>query len=437
MPAAASPGPSPAHHFSGMSELLQALRIVRRKDSDEFRQFVFAELSSRKPGIRAVLAVYGASPFFLKAAMVWLWGFASTLKLRGIESATTALAVYAYRNEERQIEFIADSFKGLELQKIKVEAFRIGHLLNLAGSLKLVNLKQFRLAARFAKRNDFLVSCRLAETLMFYAKAVVELRDSGVKLVVVSSDTNPYAMGYAFAARRSGIKSLYINHGHIPEGPPRLVCDISLLDGNALADLYKRAGPPAGRIFFKGVEGEFRALNLDALDEREPVIGVFLSLVTDAEKLLRVIEDITRRFDPKKIVLRPHPNEVIRNHRLIGALRENPRIEVSPASAVAIEDLKKCHFIFAASCSVHLTALRFGVPTIHVDGLDAVPHDFYPFVSRGIVPYFRSVDDVDLDAVKKFYQGDWSERFRYFDESYGQDAASFRQRLVEEVGRCL
>jgi len=277
----------------------------------------------------------------------------------------------------------------------------------------------FREVRRATRRGNFLVACRMASTVGFYLRFRRDLEGSGARAVLVSSDSNPYAMGLAFAASSLGLRTIYITHGHLPEGPPRLLFDLSILDGPAVVEVYERSCGLEGQVVFKGAEGTYRALDLGGLSRANPTVGVFMSLITDWERFETLVQQLYTRLNPARIIVRLHPNKVVRDQAAVERLKLLKFIELSTADTVLTDDAERCDVVVAGNSSCHLTTLKFGVPTLFVPGLDAVPHDFYKFLERRIVPEFGAAEAVDLAAVSEFYKDPgWADRFASFDASY-------------------
>ena len=409
--------------------LKAAVSIVAQKDSGRFRQQVFSELAGRRLTIRCICGLHRIlGTGVLSTLLVSLYGVHSYLSVPRQSGTVPIVGVYAYRNEHRQFEYVRRCLRGLALGLFKLSKWRPFnplHGLVFLWSLRHWGLvrRSYRLIASHNAEGDFLVACRVASTVGFYLRFKTLLKECEPKAVLVSSDSNPYAMGLVYAARQAGLKTIYINHGHIPDQPPVLDFDLSILDGEALLDVYRAVGEVRGDVVFKGVEGIYRELDLGKLETSRPTVGIFTSLVMDWDRFRDLVESVRERLNPSQILIRFHPNRVIREWAAVRWAVRQPDVRVSMGEKVLLQDAKLCDVVLAGNSSCHLSLLRYGVPTFYVAGLDQVPHDFYRFLELGIVPAFDKVEAVDLPKLATFY-GDpqWSERFTFFDAGYpGKD----------------
>lgn len=421
--------------------LLKALRTVHRKDSWSFRQDVFDDLTSRKPLIQAVRGVHAAlGDSRAGALMVAGYALGSYLGVREPPGEAPLLAVNAYNNERRQLDWIEGLLGPGVMERVGLDAKAA---LSREGAAALLALaahpgdvrRGLSLIRRVNAGGNFLVACRVASTLGYYARFRALLDRHPARVTLVSSDTNPYAMGLSYAARALGRRTAYVTHGHIPDGPPPLDFDLSLLDGPAVRRVYEEMGPTRGEVVYKGAEGEYRPMDTRRLRGSGLTVGVFLSLITDWDALAAELADLRARVRPARLLIRLHPNRIVRpaNYEaLLGAPAAG--LELSLGESVLLDDARRCDVVYAGNSSCHLTLLKYGVPTVYTRGLDKVPHDFYRFLAEGIVPELARAGDLDAAAVAGFYEDPgWAERFAFFDASYQREQAELDRAVVEAL----
>ncbi len=403
--------------------LARSLRTVAFKDRQAFRQQMFAYLASHDRTVRSVLAVHKrlrGTP--LSAAALTLYGLRAYAGMSA-PRPSPIWAVSEYRNERRQFDalralvpqgIIGDLGVG-KRDALTLESLRsVARLLTHRGALRSL----WRLVRRHDRDDGFLVAARTAACFGRALRTGELLDRHGAKAVLVSSDSNPPAMGAIAAARARGLKVAYVTHGHLPEGPPPLDVDLALLDGPALLGVYERAGPVRARVVFKGAEGDYRPLATAGLGRPAPVLGVFMSILVDWPRAYALLGRLRAALRPRRIVLRLHPNTVIRDPASRRLVPDWPELVVSDGATILTDDAGPCDLVIAGSSSCHLTLLRYGVPTAVVRGLDAMPHDFYRFVESRIVPEL-SPDSPDLAGIGAFYADpSWRTRFRGFDATY-------------------
>src|SRR4029079_13998179 len=134
-------------------------------------------------------------------------------------------AVGAYRNEARQFDWMGRLLPSGTIGRVRIDAFA-GATAILAAVRALGSPRAFRrclrIVRRYDRRHDFLVSCRVASTLAYYPRFRFLLAACPPRDTLVSTDSNPYGIGLAFAGKSIGVPAIYVPHGHIPDGPPRL-----------------------------------------------------------------------------------------------------------------------------------------------------------------------------------------------------------------------
>ena len=409
----------------GRTWLLRTLKIVAAKDSGAFRQAVFADLAKHNRAVQAALFVHRMlGRGVLSSLFVSSYGLKSFLAVKIPAGAAPIWSAAAYRNERRQFAWLDTLLKPGSRADVDISTRALASVDALRALAAAVThpddlRRSFRIIQRIDQDGDFLVSCRVASALGYFVRFSMELEQRQPKAVLVSTDSNPYGLGLAFAAKQRGLPAFYIPHGHIPDGPPRLHFDLSLLDGEALRQLYEESGPIAGDVAFKGCEGERRPMQAERLRRRPPSVGIFLSLVTDWPRLGRLIADLQRTLQPRQLLIRLHPNELVRPPDAVTHFGRWDNLVISYGEQVLLADAEQCDFVLAGNSSCHLTLLKYGIPTVYVEGMDDVPRDFYRFLRHRIVPEYDRVDQIDLDGLAAFYEDpDWMRRFGFFDASY-------------------
>ncbi|MFT3770375.1 MAG: hypothetical protein QM820_33525 [Minicystis sp.] len=405
--------------------LRRALAVVAAKDRGAFRNAVFEDSSRHRPAVRLARAVHRVlGKGHLSSVLVAGYGLKSFLAVTPPARRAPIVTVAAYANEKRQFADLGAVLGREALAAIAIDNRALvrraawGALREAIAHPRTVR-RAYRIVRRINRREGFLVACRLASTLGYFLRFARMLPAAGARAVLVSSDSNPYAMGIRAAAKRHGMAALYVTHGHIPDGPPRLDFDLSILDGPAVLEVYEESGPVAGAVVFKGAEGRYAPMRTAGLRKERIALGVFLSLITDWPRLARLLAEIHRDLRPARLILRFHPNELVRPRNALALLGDLPGIEVSYGERVLLDDAARCDLVIAANSSCHLTALKSGVPTVHLHGLDAVPHDFYRFLRHRMVFACERVVDIDPARIAAFYEDpDWARRFAFFDASY-------------------
>ena len=406
--------------------LESAIAIVAQKDAGAFRQQIFAELVCCKWVICWVIGLHrllGRSWF--STLLVSLYGLKSFVAVSMPSNHGAILTTHKYCNEERQLDYLntllpADIFGriGLGLSAL-LNPLNWGAVLwsvvRCAGVFRYLSLVH-----RYNQSGDFLVACRVASTAGYFVRFQRLLKGTSARATLVTSDSNPYAMGLSYAGRSLGLKSLYITHGHIPDGPPALDFDLSILDGAAVLDVYRESGPALGKVVYKGAEGEYRPMDVSGVQKDEPLtLGIFTSLLVDWGKFSNVLESLQTLLKPGKVILRLHPNQIMRDPAALEIAKRWDNLELSLGEHVLNADAARCDLVVVGGSSCHLSVLKHGVPTLSVPELDEVPFDFYRFIGRGIVIHVDDSTQLTLEGIAAFYSNpDWVARFHVFDVAY-------------------
>jgi hypothetical protein len=392
------------------SALFRAIKIIIYKDSNYFRSITFDYIKTLDKKIAFIEKIYSILPFVtLRSLLVFVYGLKSLIDWKNPE--TEYFAVYSYENERRQFDWLAREIHlPIELLCIgNIHLSEIPYLLRTLGSW----LRIYRIILNVVKRYNFLVSCRISSTIFHYIKFKDLYSRNKCRGCFVASDSNPYALAATLSLENHKGKSIYINHGHLPEMPPRLIFDLNIIDGPALEDVFTRSKGIAGKVVYKGVEGEKHNLRIKHKEKYR--VGIFLSLLTDWSTVDRVIDSLKLNNKIGSIKVRLHPNKLLWDHRAIQSIKQK-NVEISDAHNAAYADMDDLDIIIAGNSSVHLTSLKYGIPSIHLGGLDNAPENFYLFVQDGLIPAITDIDSIDLDHLISFYeQENWIKILRYYD----------------------
>ena len=99
-----------------------------------------------------------------------------------------------------------------------------------------------------------------------------------------------------------------MSHAYPTPVSPRLNFTLSIIEGEAALERYQSKGPVAGEVLFCGAEGSSQSMRAQKLVSTDPVIGIFASKVVCWPEFISLIEDCRSQFNPKKILIRWHPN---------------------------------------------------------------------------------------------------------------------------------
>ncbi len=407
--------------------LLRVVRTIIRADSDPARQTLFAHVMQSRRRVRLVYWVHrrlGATP--ASAVLVSCYGLAAFLSIiPPRDRRARVLVVAGHENAHRQVSRLMSWIGEAECGWVRADArralpFGAGRALGRLSWSRVGSV--LRIVRAIDRRYGFLVSCRAAAAIGWYARSLTILADHRPAAVLVSSDANPEEAGFVGAARALGIPQVFVSHAYPTPFSPPLDFTLSILEGEAAADAHRRKGPIRGEVMLAGIEGESAPLDPCRFERANPVIGIFPPKAFSWPTLAAIIDDCRGVFQARRILIRWHPS-TLEPPRLSQAIADLSGIVETPASASLDDVAGQCDWVVAADNSnVHLPVLKLGIPTVVVKGLGLYPEsraDLYGFVANRIVfPPVGSLRDVRPEALRAFFGERWRDRFDRYDASY-------------------
>ena len=424
--------------------LLRAIRIIVRADSDPVRQALFANLKESHLPVRLVFALHERLNAAASALLVSGYGLAVFLTVTVPRNRRAPLlSVARHANARRQVARVAAWLEPGECERLDTRIAALAGQLPRAVYLLLASprsiARTFRIVRTVDRRHGFLVACRVASAIAWYARGKTMLAGQRPDAVMVSSDTNPEEVGFTAAARALAIPSIFISHAYPTPFSPPLAFSLSILGGVAEADARRKRGPIAGEILLAGLEGDSKPLDTRQFERREPVIGIFAPKAVSWNTLEEVVADCRRCFLARRIVIRWHPS-MLEPPRLPQRLSDLSGIVESPRSAKLADVACQCDWVIAdENSSVHLPVLKLGIPSIAVKQLGRYPEtrtDMYGLVRDGIVPpAVASIRDVRADALADFFSNGWVARFQQYDASYARPQMAIEGEVRDAIRR--
>ena len=437
LPPRLRPSAHPAH-----TGLLRAVRTIIRADSDPARQTLFNHLMESRPLIRAV---YRAHEHFvgtrLSALVISMYGVAACVRVAPpAPSAARIVAVASQANARRQLREVISWVGAEHCAWLRTGTKAMGAALLSAPAARVGPgraLATLRVIRTVDRRHGFLVACRVAAAIAWYARSLAILRWLRPGAVLVSSDANPDEAGFLGAARVLGIPQIYASHAYPTPFSPPLDFTLSILEGEAAVQGHRRKGPVAGRILQVGLDGESAPMDAGRFGRPSPSIGIFPPKVFSWDALAAIVADCRTHFHARQIVIRWHPS-MLEPPRLHEVIRDRTGIVESPREASLPDVARQCDWVVAAENSnVHLPVMKLGIPTVVVKGLGLYPDDradLYGFVANRIVfPPIRALRDLPVAECRAFFEDEWAARFAQYDASYLRS----RRDVVGDVGRAV
>ena len=423
--------------------LLRVLRSVVRVDSDPGRQALFANLVRSRRLVRFVLGVHGwIRGTWGGALLISSYGLAAFFSLASPRNRRARVLLFArHANAERQVGRVRSWIGSNDCDWVGTGKKAMPRSVATARPGLLPSPRRIWRALRLVRSLDtkygFLVSCRSAGAVGWYARSRSLLAAHKPGAILVSSDSQPEEIAFVAAARAAGIPQVFVSHAYPTPLSPPLDFTLSILEGEAAVRARERKGPIRGDVLLAGVEGESAPMNPSRFERPKPVIGIFTPKAISWPTLAAIVEDCRRHFAATRIVIRWHPS-MLQQARLHDVLDDLSGVVESPRTA-ALEDVaKECDWVVAdQNSNVHLPVLKLGIPTIAISGLGVYPPshaDQYGFIAASIVfPPVASVRDVEASALIGFFGPCWASRFDSYDASYLRDGES----IGRDIGRAV
>ena len=429
------------------AHLLQVLRIVIRADSDPARQALFANLRQSRLTVGLAYALHerlrGTRPAALLVAGYGLACFLGITPPRNRRARVLAAATH--ENARRQVARVVSWMGPADadwVQRRRRGRPRLSDLSKALGLLSPARLSRaFRIIGRVGRGHGFLVACRVASAIAWYARAAAIVAAHRPGAVLVSSDSNPEELGFAGAARACGIPQVFVSHAFPTPFSPPLNFSLSILEGDAAVRARRQRGPIAGTVLLAGLEGDSAPLDAGRFDRGNPVIGICAPKAVSWPTLAAIVDDCRRHFHARQIVIRWHPSRLDPARR-IHRLGDLTGIVQTPRTALLEKMVRQCDWVIAdENSNVHLPVLKLGVPTIAVRHLGLYPDsrsDLYGFAAGGIIfPPVSSIREVQPEALSAFFAEGWPARFRQYDAAYLQPQDGIGTEVRRAISRLL
>jgi hypothetical protein len=429
------------------SSLLRALRMVISADSDPARQALFSNLRQSRWTVRLAYGVHERlGGTWTSALLVSGYGVAAFLFVAPPRNRDARILVIAkHANARRQVSRVAAWVGSAQCGWVSTGIRSVfdpsvpAALVSLLASGRLLTL--VRRIRAIDRRHGFLVSCRAAAALGYYARALAMLEARRPGALLVSSDSHPEEDGFVAAARTLRIPQVFISHAYPTPFTPPLDFDLSILEGEAAVEARRRKGPVKGAVLLAGLEGNSAPLDVSRFERPSPVIGIFPPKAIRWETLAAIVRDCREHYGARQIVIRWHPSMLATPH-LEQVLTDRSDIVESDRQASLPEVAARCDWVVAdENSNVHLPVLKLGIPTVAVKGLGLYPpsrSDLYGFAASGIVfPPVASIREVNAEALRAFFADCWPSRFERYDASYLRSPGEVGQQVTHAISRLV
>lgn len=426
-----------------MYTLGRACWIVRKLDSSPGRLSVFEAALQKSAKIRLSYQFYEKAPLAVKTLLLLAYGAKCYLSLKWATSRDAEIALFAsYPNERVAIEHLRAKLPGRDFAELSIatrHCFGLSALTALPACLA-ATLRLHGLARKLARRLHFMPACRTFSTAAYHLRFRRLLQEHDVAGVFIANHYSPECLALAVAAQRSGRKVIFANHANATWEAgfvPPLYSDLAAVSGQAVLDVYRRASRRAIDAVFIPPASPQRPLRSD-LDPAAPLtVGIFLTALTNMDRLRSLVAQLQENPSVRRILVRPHPVKIV-NEDLSGLCSANGGVTDVSGSLLS-DNARDCDIAICGNSTATIEILRGGAPVLYDNALDRCGSDMNGYVKRGLIPALPGrLDKAALQGVARFYSDPaWCDVMGYLDASYGRDEAAMFDGLNAAIARTL
>ncbi|MFT2008779.1 hypothetical protein ACMA1I_08910 [Pontibacter sp. 13R65] len=238
--------------------------------------------------------------------------------------------------------------------------------------------------AKYKSKNTYRFFDILFDAVGFYEVYLNKLEYYSPKCIVFANDHNPDARAMLLAAKKAGIKTVYIQHASVSPNFPPLEFDLNLLEGEDSLNKYKRCGSINGKVDLIGMPKADAYVAHRNQSNVIRTIGIGSNLMDHTSELEALVNRITAALPEVHLVVRPHP----RDQRDFNFLKQiSPLVSISPSlTEAAFDYLRKIDVQISANSGIHLEAVLLNVWSIYFNlNPKEQLQDYYGFVENGLV----------------------------------------------------
>ncbi len=224
------------------------------------------------------------------------------------------------------------------------------------------------------------------------------------KCVVLSNDHSEKQRALLNAAKRLDIPVIYIQHASISDFMPPLDFDLSLLEGQAAWDKYKKLGKVNGKVQLIGMPKFDNYIQFRNHGTTINHIGICTNPFDNPNDIYQLIDAIQNQFPSVNISLRPHPG--YKNN-----IKPIENVNLSTKVEHVFDFLRRQDLIIAGSSSIHLEAILLNITSLYFQfsTVNENTYDPYDYIKNGLL-----VDAIDISNLLNIIQGNIKNRKSVF-----------------------
>ena len=420
---------------SRTNPFLSGLRGILRSYSLASWLLLFENLATRSRSVRVAVAFFEATRSTIIADLMFIC-FAALSAVRCRISPKAHGAIYSlaiYANERHTSDRLAAILPDTPFERGSLAWSNVLRSLFLSPrtlvALVSVCIRMRSFVRQAQRSGHFLTICQASKFICSYAIYENAFRTIRPKAVVVSSTGHPECWALLSAAQTHHIPTIFAAHASFPPDGKAVVpnADLLLLQSQQCLESCLQVGPLTGRHILWGLDGESNPIRCDDVPTDDIVIGLFLTAPINEVRLYEVMASLLHTNKPKYLLLRPHPLSFL-SPDLSHLEREYPGLKLSREKTLA-DCLNECTVVLSGNSNVHRDALRAGVPTLYVDGIDTFDYDLWRFVRGKFIPEASPEMPIALSELRDFYNAEWHTRFKQYDASYCEAPEFTRARV--------
>ena len=405
------------------------------------RQAVFNEIKGKNRLFRLVDEFYSKlGSRMLQPLVLFLYVLKSVTSLGSTDKQSScAIAVVNFGNEEKAIARVAALVPDMPVRRFSLKrsnlfaAGQIGAILKLCATLP----RLWSFLRRLARSYPFMPAARIASAIAYYIRFSQLLEKSPqTTAAIIASNYSPEALGLAAAAHRTGRNVIYVNHAPVPaNGPlvPPVLADCAVLYGEAMQRTYERKSRCHAEVALIGQPGATQPMQWRNEIQQ---VGIFLTALTRADCVERLVSDVRSTHPELRILIRNHPVALLQND--LSAISERfGNVDVTIGNDLG-EEINSCDLVFCGNSGVAMNVLRAGRPVAYSDSLDDLAYDYNGFVEQGLVCDAGGWDEQLYSRLQLFYsRPEWREVMESYDATYEAEKSEVERAAAEAIRRYL
>lgn len=252
------------------------------------------------------------------------------------------------------------------------------------------------------------------DILGYYYESKRVLKELSPIGIVFANDHLVAARCMILAAKKTKIKTIYLQHASVTKDFPPLIFDLSLLEG---LDSSLKYEVKSGLVKLIGMPKLDKHLKYSNTSDNVSFIGIAINPLDNQLLVLKLINDIINKSSTFTIILRPHPAITIDFIIPDGVEISNSKVES------AFEYLSRIQLNISGDSSIHLEAIALNVVSVYYKfTTSALTLDYYGFLKNGLLRKCESFNAIlEVIASYKEIQSIQREKLGFYNEAFRSD----------------